>query len=38
VTDVPPGDYVLELTVNPHGGLAETNYENNQTLVPVRLQ
>lgn len=37
VTDVPPGDYVLELTVNPHGTLAETDYENNRTLVPMRL-
>ena len=38
VTDVPPGDYLLELTVNPHGGIPETDRSNNTTLVPIQLR
>ncbi len=37
VGDLPPGDYQLELTVNPDGILAETNYENNTVVIPVTI-
>ncbi len=37
ITDVPPGDYTLQLIVNPDGLLPESNYENNTTLVPVTI-
>jgi hypothetical protein len=35
ITAVPPGNYVLQLTVNPDGVLPESNMANNTTLVPV---
>jgi hypothetical protein len=38
VTDVEPGDYQLELTVNPLHALPESDYSNNTVLVPVRIQ
>jgi Lysyl oxidase len=37
ITDVPPGNYTLQLIVNPDGILPESNYENNTTLVPVTI-
>lgn len=37
IGDLPAGDYQLELTVNPDGVLAETNYENNTVRVPVTI-
>lgn len=37
IDDLPAGDYQLELTVNPDGILAETNYENNSVLIPVTI-
>lgn len=37
VTDVPPGDYTLELAVNPDRVLAETSYDNNLVTVPVTI-
>jgi hypothetical protein len=35
VTDVVPGEYVLEATVNPDHVVDEADYENNQVLVPL---
>lgn len=35
IGDLPPGNYLLELTVNPEGILPETNYDNNVITVPV---
>lgn len=35
IGDLPAGNYLLELTVNPEGILSETNYENNVITVPV---
>lgn len=35
VTDVAPGAYTLEVTVNPEGTLAETDVTNNVVTVPV---
>ncbi len=37
ITDVPPGDYSLQMIVNPDGLLPESNYGNNTTYVPVRI-
>ncbi|MEK7952636.1 lysyl oxidase family protein [Luteolibacter soli] len=37
IGDLAPGDYQLELTVNPDGILAETNYENNRVVIPVTI-
>jgi hypothetical protein len=37
VTGVAPGDYVLEVTVNPAKLLAESDYDNNTTRVPVTI-
>lgn len=37
VTDVPPGQYILELHVNPAGVIAEANYDNNVTTVAVTI-
>jgi hypothetical protein len=37
ITDVPPGDYSLQLIVNPDGLLPESNYGNNTTYVPIRI-
>lgn len=38
VTDVPPGRYVLEVTVNPDGLFEEESLENNVAKVPVDLR
>lgn len=35
VTDVPPGNYVLEIEVNPSGLLVESDYSNNVASVAV---
>jgi hypothetical protein len=35
IGDLPAGTYQLEVTVNPDGILAETNYANNVVAVPV---
>jgi hypothetical protein len=35
VTDIPPGSYVLRVTVNPDRVFAESNYDNNVASVPV---
>lgn len=35
IGDLAPGNYQLELTVNPDGILSETNYDNNTVTVPV---
>ena len=37
VTGIPPGDYVLEVRVNPAQILAELDYTNNVARVPVTL-
>lgn len=37
IGDLPAGDYLLELTVNPEGILEETNYENNVITAPVTI-
>ncbi len=37
VTGVPPGDYVLEMAVNPDGKFAESSRANNVARVPVHL-
>ncbi|MCW1926429.1 lysyl oxidase family protein [Luteolibacter arcticus] len=37
IDTLPAGDYQLELTVNPDGILAETNYENNTVVIPVTI-
>lgn len=35
ITDVVPGDYTLELSINAMQNVEESNYENNILLVPV---
>lgn len=37
VTDVAPGDYMLQVAVNPAGKIAEGNVENNVIQVPVHI-
>ena len=37
VTDVPAGSYVLQLSVNPLGRVAEVSIENNTVQIPVDL-
>ena len=37
VTDVPPGNYFLEIVVNPDRILLESNYGNNLSRVPVTI-
>lgn len=37
IGDLAPGDYQLELTVNPDGILPETNYDNNVVTIPVTI-
>lgn len=37
VTDVPEGDYVLQLSVNPLGRIVESVTDNNTVLIPVNL-
>lgn len=37
VTDVAPGDYILEAVINPDGHVAEVTTSNNTIRVPVRV-
>lgn len=37
ITGVPPGDYMLQVEVNPERLIAETSYENNVVNVPVTI-
>jgi len=37
ITEVDPGDYLLEVTINPDGHVAETNTKNNTIQVPLTL-
>lgn len=37
ITDVPDGNYTLEMEVNPQRTLAESNYDNNITRIPITL-
>ena len=37
ITEVPAGDYVLRLTINPDRLLVEERYDNNTILVPVNI-
>jgi hypothetical protein len=37
VTDVPAGDYTLEVSVAPNGMLAELSHDNNSASVPVSI-
>ena len=37
VTGVPPGSYLLEVTVNPVHAVGEQNYNNNKVIVFVRI-
>jgi hypothetical protein len=37
VTDVPPGNYTLEVTINPDHIFPELDYSNNTARTPVRL-
>jgi hypothetical protein len=37
VTNVPAGNYFLEITVNPDQILLESNYSNNTSTIPVTL-
>ena len=38
VTDVPPGNYLLESEVNPNGIIQEITREDNRVSVPVTLR
>jgi hypothetical protein len=38
VTGVPPGAYLLEVTVNPDGVLTESDLTNNTVRLPVRIE
>jgi lysyl oxidase len=35
ITGVPPGNYYLEITVNPYHILKESNYKNNKIILPI---
>jgi len=37
ITDVPTGDYVLAISINPSRTLPESNYDNNTVTVPVHV-
>ena len=37
ITDVPDGNYTLEIGVNPQRVIAESNYDNNVTRIPVAI-
>jgi len=37
ITDVPPGDYVLQLTVNPENAVHEANTDNNVVQIAVSI-
>eukprot|EP01087_Luapelamoeba_hula_P015537 TRINITY_DN4655_c0_g1_i1.p1 TRINITY_DN4655_c0_g1~~TRINITY_DN4655_c0_g1_i1.p1 ORF type:complete len:350 (-),score=9.82 TRINITY_DN4655_c0_g1_i1:78-1127(-) len=36
ITDLPLGDYQLEITANPTHTIHELNYSNNQVIIPLR--
>lgn len=35
ITDVPNGDYVLSISINPERAIPESNYDNNVVQIPV---
>ena len=37
ISGVPPGDYYLEITINPNHVFAESNYSNNRTLIRINV-
>ncbi len=37
ITDIPPGDYILEDEVNPERLFKEANYANNAAAIPVKI-
>ena len=37
ITDVPPGDYILDITVDPSNFIPELDENNNNTRVPVQI-
>ena len=37
ITDVPPGDYTLEISINPAQAVEELSYDNNIALIPVTI-
>jgi hypothetical protein len=37
ITDVSPGDYTLQLTVNPEGSVLEADSDNNVVQIPVHI-
>jgi hypothetical protein len=37
ITGITPGNYTLKMTINPNGLIAESNTNNNTTLVPVTI-
>jgi hypothetical protein len=37
ITDVPNGDYVLSISINPEQTIAESNYDNNVVNIPVTI-
>src|ERR1043166_1349564 len=37
ITGITPGNYTLQMTINPDGLIAESNTNNNTTLVPVNI-
>ena len=37
VTDVPAGDYMLEITINGARNIVEASYDDNQALIPVHI-
>jgi lysyl oxidase len=37
ITGVPPGNYLLQMVVNPDNLIAEANYENNLVQIPITI-
>lgn len=37
ITEVPVGDYLLQITINPEQIIEESNYDNNTVYVPVHI-
>jgi hypothetical protein len=37
ITDVPPGNYLLRIRLNTEHVLLESNYDNNEVLLPIRI-
>jgi hypothetical protein len=37
VTDVPAGNYVLKISINPSQQIPEANYNNNEFLMDVHI-